>query len=68
MGAKYTIPDVGTQISATFHSGKYTMDDGSDIKTNSLGLGVKHPIGNFSVGAQYALSKFTNFSKARTLL
>lgn len=65
VGAKYTIPDVGTQISAIFHSGKYTMDDGSDIKTNTLGLGVKHPIGNFSVGAQYALSKFTNFSEGK---
>ena len=65
IGAKYTVPGLGTQVSGIFHSGKYEMDDGSDIKTNTLGLGVKHPIGDFSVGAQYALTKFTNFSEGK---
>ncbi|MFW9615243.1 porin [Aquabacterium sp.] len=68
LGAKYTVPNLGTQVSGVFHSGKYEMDAGSvvqNIKTNTFALGVKHPIGNFAVGAQYAVSKFTNFSEGK---
>ncbi|WP_374257406.1 porin [Aquabacterium sp.] len=68
IGAKYTVPEMGTQISGIFHAGKYEMDAGSpvqNIKTNTFALGVKHPIGNFAVGAQYAVSKFTNFSEGK---
>lgn len=65
LAAKYTVAGVGTQLSGIFHGGKYSMDDGSDIKVNTIGLGVKHPIGNFSIGAQAALAKFTNFTKGK---
>lgn len=65
VGAKYTVPGLGTQISGIYHGGSFELDSGEDIKTSTLGLGVKHPIGNFAVGAQYALTKFTNFTKGK---
>ncbi|MFT3857932.1 MAG: hypothetical protein QM742_10685 [Aquabacterium sp.] len=65
LGAKYTLPGIGTQLAANFHSGKYTMDGGADIKINTVALGVKHPIDNFAVGAQVAHSKFSNFTKGK---
>lgn len=65
LGAKYTIPNVGTQISGIYHSGKFTMDSGSNIKVDSLAVGVKHPIENFSVGFQLAQAKFANFTKGK---
>lgn len=65
LGAKYTVPGVGTQLSAIYHGGKFEMDNGADIKTETLALGVKHPIGNFSIGAQAALAKFSNFTKGK---
>lgn len=65
LGAKYTVPGLGTQLSGIFHTGKYTMDDGENIKINTFALGAKHPIDNFAVGAQFAYSKFTNFTKGK---
>jgi len=65
LGTKYVIPGLGTQLSGLYHDGKYEMDDGGSIKTSTVGLGVKHPIGDFAIGAQYTLSKFTNFTKGK---
>lgn len=65
IGTKYTIGGLGTQLSGIYHHGKFTMDGGDEVKVNTLALGVKHPINNFSVGAQAAVSKFANFTKGK---
>ena len=65
LAAKYTVPGLGTQVSGIWHAGKFSMDDGSDVKLDTIALGVKHPIDNFSVGAQVSQSKFTNFTKGK---
>lgn len=36
-----------------------------DIKTRTFSLGVKHPIGNFSVGLQLSRTEFTNFTEGK---
>jgi len=63
VGAKYVVPGWGTQVSGIYHAGKFDMDSGTSIKTSTFSLGVKHPIGDFAVGAQYTETKFTNFTK-----
>jgi len=65
LAAKYIVPGLGTQVSGIWHAGKFSMDDGSDVKLDTIALGVKHPIDNFSVGAQVSQSKFTNFTKGK---
>lgn len=67
LGAKYTIPGAGTVLSGIFHHGKFTYDAGNNDgpKINTWALGVKHPIGNFAVGAQFAHSEFTNFTEGK---
>jgi predicted porin len=69
INAKYTIPGAGTVISGNYHIGKYhydasnTLGDSPEIET--FAFGVKHPIGNFAVGLQYAHSKFKNFTEGK---
>lgn len=67
LGAKYTVPGAGTVLSGIFHHGKFTYDSGNNDgpKINTWALGVKHPIGNFAVGAQFAHSEFTNFTDGK---
>jgi predicted porin len=67
LGAKYTVPGAGTVLSGIFHHGKFTNDSGNNEgpKLNTWALGVKHPIGNFAVGAQFAHSEFTNFTDGK---
>lgn len=65
LGGKYTLPDVGTQFSAIFHKGKFSMDSGEHIGVDTWALGVKHPINNFAIGAQIAYMHFTNFTKGK---
>lgn len=67
LGAKYTVPGAGTILSGIFHHGKFTYDSGNNDgpKINTWALGVKHPIGNFAVGAQFAHSEFTNFTDGK---
>jgi predicted porin len=67
LGAKYTVPGVGTQLAAIYHRGQFTNDAGDPdgAKINTYALGVKHPIDNFAVGAEYAYSKFANFTKGK---
>jgi predicted porin len=36
-----------------------------DIKTRTISLGVKQPIGNFAVGLQLARTEFTNFTEGK---
>lgn len=67
LGVKYTIPGVGTQLSGIYHTGKFTMDSGDNVKVDTFALGAKHPIDNFAVGAQLAYSKFANFTKGKDL-
>ncbi len=64
-GTKYVVPGLGTHISGIYHSGTFTMDAGSDIKVNTWGVGVKHPIRDFAVGAQISVSKFANFTEGK---
>lgn len=68
VNAKYVVPGLGTVVSGNYHRGKYEFDstdpfDAPDIETYAFG--VKHPIGNFAVGLQYAHSKFKNFTKGK---
>jgi predicted porin len=71
INAKYTIPGLGTVISGNYHHGNYTYDAGAannlgdEPKIETFAFGVKHPIGNFAVGLQYAHSRFTNFTEGK---
>jgi len=69
LGAKYTAPNVGTNIAAIFHRGEFTNDAGSaeGPKVNTLAFGVKQPIDKFAVGAEFVYSKFVNFTKGKDL-
>jgi predicted porin len=59
LGTKYVVPGLGTVIGANLHQTRFTMDTMPTIKVSSLGLGVKHPIDNFAVGAQIGYTKFS---------
>lgn len=67
LGTKYTMPGTGTQLAAILHRGEFKNDpgDATGPKINTIALGVKHPIGQFAVGAEYAYSKFANFTKGK---
>jgi len=67
LGTKYTMPGVGTQLAAILHRGEFKNDpgDAAGPKLNTIALGVKHPIDQFAVGAEYAYSKFANFTKGK---
>lgn len=65
VGAKYTVPGWGTQVAGNYHSGKFTMDSGENIKVDTMSFGIKHPIDNIAIGAQLAYSKFSNFTKGK---
>jgi len=52
LGAKYVVPGLGTVIGANLHQTRFAMDTMPTIKVSTLGIGVKHPIDNFAVGAQ----------------
>lgn len=67
LGTKYTVPGLGTNIAGIFHYGKFTNDPGSaeGPKVETFALGVKHPINQFAVGAEFAYGKFTNFTKGK---
>lgn len=66
LGTKYTLP-AGTQLAAIAHRGDFKNDpgDADGPKINTFALGVKHPIDQFAVGAQFAYSKFMNFTKGK---
>jgi predicted porin len=65
LGAKYTVPDLGTVIGLNLHQGRFTMDTMPTVKVSTLGLGVKHPIGDFAVGAQFGYAKFTGLTNGK---
>lgn len=72
LAAKYTVPDVGTVISGQWHESTAETSaaagggvDLGDIKTRTYSLGVKHPIGNFSVGLQLSRTEYTNFTEGK---
>lgn len=79
LAAKYTVPNVGTVLSAQWHEGEAETSataaqapvvpvpgiDVGDIKTRTLSFGVKHPIGNFSVGLQLSRTEYTNFTEGK---
>jgi predicted porin len=62
LGAKYVVPGLGTVIGANLHQTRFDMDTLPTIKVSTLGIGVKHPIDNFAVGAQIGYTKFTGGS------
>lgn len=59
LGAKYVVPGAGTVIGANLYQTRFVMDTLPTIKVSALGLGVKHPIDNFAVGAQLGYAKFS---------
>ncbi len=65
LGAKYTVPGMGTQMSGIYHTGKFSMDSGTSVKVDTVAIGVKHPIDKFAVGAQVAYSRFANFTHGK---
>jgi predicted porin len=69
LGAKYTVPGMGTVIGGNFTQGKFTNDAGSmegpDVQV--LTFGVKHPIDQFAVGVEGVYARFTNFTKGKDL-
>lgn len=65
IGGKYIFPGSGTVIGASFHTGHYHESGDADPKINSYALGFHQPIGAFTVGAEWSLSEFTNFTKGK---
>ncbi|HEX5354943.1 MAG TPA: porin [Aquabacterium sp.] len=67
LGTKYTMPGSAIQLAAIFHRGEFKNDDGDAAgpKINTIALGAKMPINQFAVGAEYAYSKFANFTKGK---
>lgn len=71
LAAKYTVPNVGTVVSGQWHEGELETSPVAggvsvgDIKTRTYSLGVKHPIGNFSIGLQLSRTEFTNFTEGK---
>ena len=78
LAAKFKIPSSGTMFAASFHAGDYELGTatptgpiaglarpaGADsAKTQAWGLGVRQPIGDFSIGLEGSYGKFTNFTK-----
>ena len=56
VGAKFTIPGADTILSGIYHHGKFTNDAGDNE-------GAK--INTFALGAQFAYSKFSNFTEGK---
>ena len=67
LGAKYTVPSLGTVVATNFHQGNFFNDAGSveGPKVQTFTVGFKHPIDKFAVGAEAVYSRFTNFSKGK---
>lgn len=67
LGAKYTVPSLGTVVATNFHQGNFSNDAGSveGPKVQTFTVGFKHPIDKFAVGAEAVYSRFTNFSKGK---
>jgi predicted porin len=67
LGAKYTVPNLGTVIGTNFLQGNFTNDAGSMTgpKVQVFSVGVKHPIDQFAVGVEGVYSRFTNFTKGK---
>ena len=67
LGAKYTVPSLGTVVATNFHLGNFSNDAGpvEGPKVQTFTVGFKHPIDKFAVGAEAVYSRFTNFSKGK---
>jgi len=67
LGAKYTVPSLGTVVATNFHQGNFFNDAGSveGPKVQTFTVGFKHPIDKFAVGAEAVYSRFTNFTKGK---
>lgn len=67
LGAKYTVPSLGTVVATNFHQGNFSNDAGSvdGPKVQTFTVGFKHPIDKFAVGAEAVYSRFTNFTKGK---
>ncbi len=64
VGAKFQLP-AGTMLVANFHQGQYKNVGALDPKVQTASAGIKHPIGNWELGAQYMQSRFKNFTKGK---
>jgi hypothetical protein len=67
IGSKYVVPGVGTQLAVNYSYSKFTNDAGSveGPKVSTLALGIKHPIGAVSIGAEFATGRFLNFTEGK---
>lgn len=66
VGGRYTIPGWGTTVAGNFLTGHYKESGTQDPKINTFSLGFRQPVGGgFTVGAQYAQSKFSNFTRGK---
>jgi hypothetical protein len=67
LGAKYTVPSLGTVVATNFHLGNFSNDASSveGPKVQTFTVGFKHPIDKFAVGAEAVYSRFTNFTKGK---
>lgn len=67
LGAKYTVPSLGTVVATNFHLGNFSNDAGpvDGPKVQTFTVGFKHPIDKFAVGAEAVYSRFTNFTKGK---
>jgi predicted porin len=64
-GAKYTLPGAGTIIAANFHTGEFRLNGPVNPRVNTIGLGLKQPVGAFNLSAEYVDQRFTNFTKGK---
>lgn len=65
LGINYQLAGVQTILAGQVHAGQYAFDGDADPKIRTIALGIKQPLGQFALGAQYLHTEFTNFTGGR---
>ena len=65
LGANYRFARTATIVAGQAHVGRYTFDGNVNPETRTIAFGVKQPLGQFTVGAQYLHTAFSNFTRGK---
>jgi len=66
VGVKYVVPGSGMLFDGAFGQGKYDYDGtSSSLEVQSLALGTRIPIGQWTLSAQVSQIRFKNFTKGK---
>ncbi|MDE2401529.1 MAG: porin [Burkholderiales bacterium] len=74
LNGRFNLGSPATRLSVGFHQGKFDLAGTgaaaalvtvSNATVQTLGLGIRQDIGNFSIGAEGGVSRFTNFTKGK---